>query len=336
MGQIYTCGGVTLDTSGGPYGARHFNRNWVAAPHTRRERESHDRDMRGGLKFQLGLYSRGMGREYKGLDEWKTPKTVALDRSLIRAAPSHRVLANFGGVFRSSSSTDDVYGMSRPVRRIDGFVSPHSWRDSRWLKFLALSYYFNAHRALAASWLAALFVFYLEDGGSAYLWPPRAVFDSIDGHTYGHSINPIIAATAVFLVTLGFGGARAMLFVDKCYISQADEERRAAGIQLIPEVLMRSRRLILLYEHDYFERLWCVFEWLFSRRTHHRAADAARPNAFAAFAPGHDARARGDPQRVAARRRDEPDVQVAARPDDITADVTHAVALRRLHRGPRH
>ena len=83
--------------------------------------------MRHVLNFQLGLHARGPGRDsYKGVDEWKTPASVSLDRSLIRAAPSHKVLANFGGVFRSSSSTDDAddfYGMSRPARRIDGFVS---------------------------------------------------------------------------------------------------------------------------------------------------------------------------------------------------------------------
>ena len=163
--------------------------------------------MRHALNFQLGLHARGPGRDsYTGVDEWKTPASVSLDRSLIRAAPSHKVLANFGRVFRSSSSTtddaDDFYGMSRPARRIDGFVS-HSWRDARWLKFLALSYYFNVHRALAASLLAAALIFYVEDGVSAtYLFPPRAVFASIDGHTYGHSIDPIIAATLAFFVML--------------------------------------------------------------------------------------------------------------------------------------
>ena len=94
--------------------------------------------MRHALNFQLGLHARGPGRDsYKGVDEWKTPASVSLDRSLIRAAPSHKVLANFGGVFRSSSSTtddaDDFYGMSRPARRIDGFVSgdPSSTRSRR-------------------------------------------------------------------------------------------------------------------------------------------------------------------------------------------------------------
>ncbi len=46
--------------------------------------------MRHALNFQLGLHARGPGRDsYKGVDEWKTPASVSLDRSLIRAAPSH-------------------------------------------------------------------------------------------------------------------------------------------------------------------------------------------------------------------------------------------------------
>ena len=48
--------------------------------------------MRHALNFQLGLHARGPGRDsYKGVDEWKTPASVSLDRSLIRAAPSHKV-----------------------------------------------------------------------------------------------------------------------------------------------------------------------------------------------------------------------------------------------------
>ena len=46
--------------------------------------------MRHALNFQLGLHARGPGRDsYKGVDEWKTPASVSLDRSLnsCRAVP---------------------------------------------------------------------------------------------------------------------------------------------------------------------------------------------------------------------------------------------------------
>ena len=101
--------------------------------------------MRHALNFQLGLHARGPGRDsYKGVDEWKTPASVSLDRSLIRAAPSHKVLANFGAVFRSSSSTTDdaaatvlgvflalplaIYAHARITARIAATRAPYAVR----------------------------------------------------------------------------------------------------------------------------------------------------------------------------------------------------------------
>ena len=73
--------------------------------------------MRHALNFQLGLHARGPGRDsYKGVDEWKTPASVSLDRSLIRAAPSHKVLP--GPTFGHLRPCADY----RPDRRDAGAV----------------------------------------------------------------------------------------------------------------------------------------------------------------------------------------------------------------------
>jgi len=213
------------------------------------------------------------------LEELPTPRTDVIDRSLVRGVASADVLAGFATIFESSAGCAATYALSRPVARLDGFLS-HSWRDSRWKTWLALAYHYNLGLALGLALLAALAVFALEDGGARYLVPPLPVFTSVDGHVYMYSVDPGLAGTVVFLAALALGGwfTSRTIFVDKCCIDQVDDKRKRAGIRAIPEVLCRSRSLLLVYERDYFERLWCVFELALF------AADAL--GASGGFAPG--------------------------------------------------
>ena len=131
------------------------------------------------------------------------------------------------------------------------------------LKYFALSYFLYAPYALACGLAAALAVFAFEDGGKALFLQPRPVITSVDGHAYSNSVGPTLAGTFAFFAALVFAGAcapRYDVFVDKCCIDQVDARRKSSGILAIPEVLRRSRSLLVLYESDYFERLWCVFE----------------------------------------------------------------------------
>ena len=131
------------------------------------------------------------------------------------------------------------------------------------LKYFALSYFLYAPYALACGLAAALAVFAFEDGGKALFLQPRPVITSVDGHAYSNSVGPTLAGTFAFFAALVFAGAcapRYDVFVDKCCIDQVDARRKSSGILAIPEVLRRSRSLLVLYESDYFERFWCVFE----------------------------------------------------------------------------
>ena len=50
------------------------------------------------------------------------------------------------------------------------------------------------------------------------------------------------------------------MFLDKVCIHQTDPQRKAAGIQAIDQFLVRSKKMLICYNDDYFERLWCCFE----------------------------------------------------------------------------
>jgi hypothetical protein len=43
------------------------------------------------------------------------------------------------------------------------------------------------------------------------------------------------------------------------YIHQTPQ-KKAAGIQAIDQFLVRSKKMLICYNDDYFERLWCCFE----------------------------------------------------------------------------
>jgi len=80
-------------------------------------------------------------------------------------------------------------------------------------------------------------------------------------HMYSPSCS--LVGTATFLLVYLFGhsfGRKYTIFLDKVCISQTDPEARQAGIWALDQSLLRSRTMLLCYDDDYFERLWCTFE----------------------------------------------------------------------------
>merc|ERR1719464_310770 len=56
-----------------------------------------------------------------------------------------------------------------------------------------------------------------------------------------------------------------LVFVDKFCIDQQNADRKIAAIHRLGGLLHHSRRLVILWTPQYFERLWCTFEiasWL--------------------------------------------------------------------------
>ena len=160
-----------------------------------------------------------------------------IDDDLFRTVSSRRVLSGFGAVFRdpheydsgyervgaADGAADALYALSDKSARADAFIS-HSWSDHPTLKWLALSYYANMNRAVAASLvtclalLAVLLVHSRGDvlayGGAWWLLP---IFLSA----------PLVA----FVLALGGGGRRRWWLDKLCVLEPSGKSKRAASTQ---------------------------------------------------------------------------------------------------------
>merc|ERR1712190_307615 len=54
--------------------------------------------------------------------------------------------------------------------------------------------------------------------------------------------------------------SRERIFLDKVCISQADAHLKSAGIMSIGGFLKHSKRLLVLWDSSYNQRLWCIYE----------------------------------------------------------------------------
>ena len=218
----------------------------------------------------------------------------AVEADILRSVQTHKVAKEFGSVLRSGSTgNEQTYQLSQPCAEIDVFLS-HSWRDSGLLKYLALCLYFNTSMATVAAVLAGLACFYLQAcKGFAVPFLPftrTQVFYHdflgmlrVMGLELHSSVrdNPAryrwmdfelrlicsptcqLAAITAFVLVFLFGHRMRpprSMFLDKVCIHQTDQKKKAAGIAAIDVFIDRSSLCLILYNNDYFERLWCCFE----------------------------------------------------------------------------
>jgi hypothetical protein len=98
-----------------------------------------------------------------------------------------------------------------------------------------------------------------------YILPP-GVFHFVDGqriHVVLFHAHWVISST-VFFVVLRWGQAipvrESLCFLDKCCINQTDSNKKAAGVQQLGAFLRNSEYLLVLWQPEYFTRLWCIYE----------------------------------------------------------------------------
>lgn len=207
---------------------------------------------------------------------------------VLRAVVSPRVVSQAGQVLRNGSGgSEAAFNLSEPVDEIDIFLS-HSWRDSGLLKYLAICLYFNSVMAMVAALISAFLTFFLLRSGKITLLPFTPFMNVLNDftaamHAAGFhpsydmkqfpwmdpTYKPIYApschlvATSVFVIVLLLGHhlrAPVTMFLDKVCIHQTDPEKKKKGIEAIDQFLVRSKKMLICYNDDYFERLWCCFE----------------------------------------------------------------------------
>ncbi|EER01262.1 hypothetical protein Pmar_PMAR020168 [Perkinsus marinus ATCC 50983] len=152
-------------------------------------------------------------------------------------------------LFRDSQGNEDTYTLSRSVDHLDAFVS-HSWSANPPLKHMGLvasQYYFLGY-------IVANAVVICVGAGLSFAVTDRIAF-----------LFAFVASVISFLLALFFGCRipgykHAMIFLDKCCISQTDQVAKLRGIRGLSSFLGKSNELLILWSRDYFKRLWCVFE----------------------------------------------------------------------------
>lgn len=205
---------------------------------------------------------------------------------VIRGVHLRSLLGRCGANLHSSTSTRTkaLYPSSLRVEMIDVFVS-HSWHASGALKFLAVSGYHNSVAATVIGSLSFCLFLSLWLVGMLPTWKKSIDYNFVDSLLLG--CTPPVNAAA--WGGLGFSGAyvvvvlfwqqlkygllclfgmqryESVFFFDKACIHQDDPMLKRKGINAIGGFLLRSRKLLIVWEQTHFERMWCVFEmavWL--------------------------------------------------------------------------
>jgi len=215
--------------------------------------------------------------------------TLSKAEGILRVVPPAFVLKGFGEVFRDNESwkqvawrdmsdedhnqppllrnllstsnldlheeADKVYKTSKPASRVGTFIS-HVWASSRWRKHLALCYSLNINIAV----ISATFTWFCLILWSIWLW---GIF-GMGGKTF---LIPLFVwiPTAVFFLAIFFGhhvtGTEDMdWWLDKLCIHQTRERLKEQGVMALPEIVATADKMIILWDKQYFQRLWCCAE----------------------------------------------------------------------------
>ena len=215
-----------------------------------------------------------------------TDTGLALPTDIRRGATLAAVLLRFGSAFRHHPERLDaadkaaLYARSRPVERLDAFVS-HSWSSPGYQKYLSLLFAEVSRISLAAA-AAGGFAVYLLQHRRQELLPGNFVVETAFSPLFllPQVTSPYEFLAANLLALLSFAAAPALLtrryyFVDCLCIHQTDHDLKLRGIRHLGGFLSRSSKLVVLWDESYFRRLWCIYEIAVFKAVHPEARTAA-------------------------------------------------------------
>mmetsp|Transcript_51699 Transcript_51699/g.171311 ORF Transcript_51699/g.171311 Transcript_51699/m.171311 type:complete len:551 (+) Transcript_51699:78-1730(+) len=217
-----------------------------------------------------------------------TDTGLALPTDIRRGATLAAVLLRFGSAFRHHPERLDaadkaaLYARSRPVERLDAFVS-HSWSSPGYQKYLSLLFAEVSRISLAAA-AAGGFAVYLLQHRRQELLPGNFVVEAAFSPLFllPQVTSPYEFLAANLLALLSFAAAPALLtrryyFVDCLCIHQTDHDLKLRGIRHLGGFLSRSSKLVVLWDESYFRRLWCIYEIAVFKAVHPEAPVQLHP-----------------------------------------------------------
>ncbi len=148
------------------------------------------------------------------------------------------------------------------------FIS-YRWLTRRWKLWLGLCYEYNFTAALVVPTIGCIISFFLMSlitNPCSWKFPPVFFKCLEDGPQAGRSIwffNYWFWPT-VSLIILFYGSSIALfyrkVFVDRWSVHQKDPTYNGLALQHLSDFLARSKSIVILFDENYFDRLWCLFE----------------------------------------------------------------------------
>jgi len=188
---------------------------------------------------------RNLAQVFSNNESWSQ---VAFPKEIEPAKPLAASLLEAG-----DEDADLAYLSSTPAGRVGIFIS-HVWTSSRWRKFLALCFCLNVDIAVSCAILVWLCLVCLGIATSGIF--------GLGGKTY---LIPLFVhiPVAVFFVVFFFGHhlrSGPQMWLDKLCIHQTRQDLKEKGLKALPEIVTLSDRMLILWDPEYFERLWCCAE----------------------------------------------------------------------------
>lgn len=178
---------------------------------------------------------------------------------LLRGTYLRSVMRGGGRIFNSSKGQASTYALSKPVLRIQAFLS-HNWAVGRWTKLWCLAYHFNARLAVVG---ACLVLFLCSLTGYFDVLPTYYWAGYHRGYLGRVLTIPVVLIMAVFgrdllLCFPCFRGP--IVFLDKVCVHQTDMVLQQRAIIKLGAFLHVSDTMVVCYTDLYLTKLWTVYE----------------------------------------------------------------------------
>ncbi|CAK9051776.1 Uncharacterized protein SCF082_LOCUS28393 [Durusdinium trenchii] len=176
---------------------------------------------------------------------------AAVQRGLFISASARGVCLSLSCLARLWPS----YHSSANVSKVDYFIS-HSWSCPGWKKMLGMCYYFNFNLATMLS------IFTCMVGASILVLVAGSFSGVASEYQDWLAVTLLYSPILVFFLTFFLGHLpRCKTFwFDGACVNQTDMLEKAAILQAIPAFVANSTEMLVLWDDEYFQRLWCIFD----------------------------------------------------------------------------
>ncbi|CAL1164142.1 unnamed protein product [Cladocopium goreaui] len=182
--------------------------------------------------------------------------TFAQQHGLFRAATALTVIYNL--LKANCSSKDKVHSTYESLPQVYGveFFVSHSWSCAPWMKALIISHFLNFDMALTSSFFACLLAVL------CLLLRAGSLTGIAEQPLWLLNVSIVAWPLLVFLAVYFLGhlwDSRSFWF-DRICVDQQNASLKLQTIQAIPGFVAQSKKMLVLWDDTYFERLWCNYE----------------------------------------------------------------------------